>query len=152
MRYTDTNSEQPDCSYIHRNMPVPTRQNGLQYMHGTTQHFPNFVVEVAYLNKTPERLVNDTNQKYFTAATLVQAWLGVKIFYDDVSARRQFWGIWGVRSLFGVGMVHRETTIDADGNEACLDVEAGPVAGQFTIPSRHVYYLIMSLRMWLPIS
>jgi hypothetical protein len=109
-------------------------------MPGTTQHFPNLVVEVAYQNETPERLLSYANQKYFTAATSVQAWLGIKILHDNVPARRQFWGIGGVRSLFGVGMVHRETTIDANGNEVCLDVEAGPVAGQFTIPSRHIYY------------
>jgi len=47
-------------------------------MAGTTQHFPNVVVEVAYKNESPERLVSDANIKYFTVDTSVQVWLGVK--------------------------------------------------------------------------
>ena len=122
-------------------MPVPNRQNRLQYMPGTTQHFPTFVVEIAYQNETPDRLAADANDKYFTAITSVQAWLGIKIFHNNNPANRQFWVIWGVRSLFGVGMVHRETTVDTNGNEACLDVESAvPLLGQFTIPSSYIYY------------
>ena len=109
-------------------------------MPGTTQHFPNFVVEIGYRNESPDRLVADANDKYFTATTSVQAWLGIKIF-DNNPANRQFWGIWGVRSLFGIGMVHPETTTDANGNKACLDVQSAvPLVGQFTIPSSYIYY------------
>ena len=110
-------------------------------MPGTTQHFPTFVVEIGYRNQTPDRLVADANDKYFTDTTSVQAWLGIKIFDDNNPANRQFWGIWGVRSLFGVGMVIRETTTDANGNDACLDIQSVvPLIGQFTIPSYYIYY------------
>lgn len=105
-------------------MKVPNRQNRLQYMPSTIQHFPNFVVEIAYRNESPDRLVAGTNNKYFTATTSVQVQLGIEIFGNKNPANRQFWGIWGVRSLFGVGMVHRETTVDADGNEPSLDVQS----------------------------
>lgn len=38
-------------------------------------------------------------------------------------------------------MVHRETTVDANGNQACLNVQSAvPLVGQFTIPSSHIYY------------
>jgi hypothetical protein len=122
-------------------MPAPNRQNRLRYMPGTTQHFPNFVIEIAYRNETPERFIEDANNKYFTATTSVQIWLGVKIFDDNNPASRQFWGIWGVRSLYGIGMAHRETTADANGNEACLKVQSAvPLIGQFTIPSSYIYY------------
>src|SRR5437762_9153803 len=140
MSYNNTNAKQPDCSYLHRRMPAPTHQNQLQFMPGTTQHYPSFIVEVAYQNESPECLINDANQKYFTAATSVQAWLGVKIFHSAIPAHRQFWALWGVRSLFGVGMVHRETMVDVNGFESLLDVEGASVAGFFTIPARHIYH------------
>lgn len=109
-------------------------------MPGTTQHFPSFMVEVAYNNESPEQLISDANVKYFTVDTSVQVWLGIKIFHNDDPAERKFWAIWGVRSLFGVGMIHNATTIDGNGFEAMLNVEGGPVAGSFTIPSVNVYY------------
>jgi hypothetical protein len=87
------------------------------------------------------RLIEDASKKYFTATTSVQVWLGIKIFHDDNPTQRRFWGLWGVRSLFGVGMVHRETTANINGNEACLDVHSDvPLVDQFRIPSRYIYY------------
>jgi hypothetical protein len=95
----------------------------------------NFVVKVGYKNKSPERLVSDANNKYFTVDTSVKVWLGVKKFHDDDPAERKVLAIWGGGSLFGVGMENKATTVDGNVFEAMLNVEGGPVPGSFAIPS-----------------
>jgi hypothetical protein len=89
-------------------------------------------------------LLANATEKYFTAAISVQAWLGIKI-NDNVNPRfRTFWAGWGVRVAYGIGMVIRGTTTDANGNDAVLPVElpvnATPLLGQSSIPSVYIYH------------
>jgi hypothetical protein len=120
IHYNNTNAKQPDCSYIHRRMPPPTKSIGFMLMPGTNKHFPSFVVEVAYKDEMIDRLLVD--------AILVQAWLGIKI-NDNVSPRfHTFWAAWGARAAHGIGMVIRRTTTDANRDYVALPVEL-PVNG-----------------------
>lgn len=125
-------------------MPPPTRQNGLMLMPGINKHYPSFVVEVAYKNETMERLLSDASEKYFTAVTSVRAWLGIKINDSTKPRLRTFWAARGVRAAHGIGMVIRDTTTDANGNDTVLPVDLpanrAPLLGQFSIPSAHIYH------------
>ena len=91
-----------------------------KFMPSTAQHFPNFVVEIGYRNETSERLVADAKSKYFTVPPQCRHGSESRFLMTTILRTEISGGIWGTRSLFGVGMVHRETIVDGNGNEACL--------------------------------
>jgi len=77
--YTPGLSKHPDASFRLQILPDPSRQNGLMYQPGTTQHYPTFVLEVAESDEERDRLPWGVSNKYFQMCTSLLAWLGIKI-------------------------------------------------------------------------
>jgi len=97
------------------------------------------VIEIAYQNKTLDRLLQDAEVKHMSPQTNINVWLGIKV--NKTMGGFDFWSGWGRRKLIGYGLRMVEQTEDENGNSAFIKVNApAPIAGMFTIPSSAIFH------------
>jgi hypothetical protein len=141
MTYADGHSKQPDSSFLPKNFPAPTHQNGIKHQPGTQQPFPTLCFEVAVTNEDRERLLVDAETKYFTGETSVCCWVGLKVVVQPVGGE-VFWLGWGRRKTGSDGLRLMEQTENGNGEAGYLPVNLpAPLAltGSITIPLHLVF-------------
>src|SRR5579859_6161115 len=98
-------------------MSTPMPQNGIKLQPGRVQPFPTLVFDVAVTNES-----RTTEQKYFSANTSVNVWVGLKV---DITrpGQEKSWVGWGCRQGAGYGLhVMQQSEGDGSGTAACLPV------------------------------
>jgi hypothetical protein len=101
----------------------------IQYLPNGKPH-PNIVVEVAVGNESPQEIL-DIMQRYFSATTSVQIWIGVKVWL----AGHKFWVAWAHRNANGVGGT-LVSLMQFPPNHASL---SAPVNVTYLIPTSMIY-------------
>jgi hypothetical protein len=122
MFYELGSAKQPDASFIPQRMSTPMPQNGTKLQPRRVQPFPTLVFDVAVTNESRTRLLEDAEQKYFSANTSVNVWVGLKV---DITrpGQEKSWVGWRCRQGAGYGLhVMQQSEGDGSGTAACLPV------------------------------
>jgi hypothetical protein len=127
---TVIDKKRPDGSFrfLNRLLPNPSPA-WIKYL-PNGKPYPNLVVEVAVMNEDPTQ-ITDIMNRYFSAATSVNVWVGVKVWM----AEKKFWAGWASRNAAGIGgVMHTQMAWPPDNSP--LDT---PVNVVYSIPTQIIY-------------